>query len=642
MPTGNRLMKIFESVSRYAGFCESDLEILRECHQLVAGCFPEVIDDFYRYVLADDVTRRILEDPERVRRLMRTMRTWLEELFLSPRDKAYQLGRVAIGATHVRVGLPFAYVFAAMSHMRGRLGRAVLEAPDATGATTERRLNALGKALDLDLALISSSYHETDKYRDLVEASPEMIHTVDRSGLITDVNRTVEKKLGVERAGLVGRPLASLVIAADRATCQAHLDEVFSKGEALCELRLEDAKGLVRHVEVLSTAAKDAITNEILIARIWMRDVTERREAELALVRERRLEAKYLEVADVVLLVLDLDGRVSLVNRKGCEVLGGKEEEIVGKDWFETFLEERYRAPGRRTFQRLIGGESDSVREFENPVRGLDGRERIVEWHNTVLTDDHGSVTGTLSSGLDVTERRRMTRELMEKDSLARLGEMAAVVAHEVRNPLAGISGAVQIIGSNLTKDHPDRVIVREIVTRIDALNATVNDILLFARPRLPRPIPIDLKVMCEELMSHVNRDAAFQSVALAVVGDEARVKADPELLKPVLLNLLVNAAQAMREKGSITMRVTKSAERAKIVVADSGPGIPLEIRQKVFEPFFSTKNRGTGLGLSIARRLVEAHGGKISLECPKDGGTEIEIDLPIGGPKLAESGAHC
>lgn len=642
MTTEARLVQVFEAVCRYASFGEPDLAILRDCHREVSACFDEVVAEFYRYILADDVTRRILEEPERVERLMRTFRAWLDELFLSPRNVDYHRQRYAIGTTHVRVGLPFPYVFAAMSHVRCRLQRAVSEATKPNDAALrDKRLRALGRALDLDLALISGSYHEADKYRDLVEAAPEMIHTIDRSGMIIDVNRTVEKRLGLNRDRLVRRSLREIVHPLDRERLDDHIDRLFERGEDRCEVRLFDAAGTLCHVELLSSAERDLYSNAVHVGRIWMRDITERRKAESDLVRERELERKYLEVADVILLVLDADGRVKLVNRKGCEVLGGTEDDIVGLDWFQNFVPERSRAIGRETLQKLLSGGIDKLREFETPVLTREGRERLIEWHNTVLTDEDGRITGTLSSGLDVTERRRMTRELMEKDSLARLGEMAAVVAHEVRNPLAGISGAIQIIGSNLSKDSADRAIVREIVARIDALNATVNDILLFARPRLPRPIPFAMLALWEEMAAHVRRDALFHAVEVTVGGEDVRVKGDPELLKPVFLNLLVNAAQAMKEKGKITIGISERDRHCVIAVADTGPGIPAEIRQKVFEPFFSTKNRGTGLGLSIAKRLVEAHGGQISLDCPPSGGTVISILLPLAGPKLAEVPAN-
>lgn len=640
MPTGQRLVRAFDSVLRYAEFTDADLAELREIGRIMGDSFDRIVGDFYRRIVADEVTRRILEDPERIRRLMSTLRIWLDDLFRAPRDADYFKKRVAIGTTHVRVGLPFPYVFAAMSHIRSMIYETLVAKFASQPDRLAGALSVLAKALDLDLSLISGSYHEAEKYRDLVESAPEMIHTVERGGIIRDVNRTVERRLGRPRDELIGKNLASLTEGDDRDVLRRHIETVFSEGEGRCEIRLRTAGGELRHVEILSIAERDLYTREMALCRVWMRDITERRRAEADLLRERELERKYLEVAEVMMLVLDERARVRLVNRKGCEVLRAQESEIIGADWFERFIPERQRPAGRKFFERLLADETPARSDNESPIIAADGTERIIEWHHTVLTDELGAHVGTLSSGVDVTDRRRMIRELMEKDSLARLGEMAAVVAHEVRNPLAGISGAVQVIGASLAPDSQERVIVKEIVARIDALNATVNDILLFARPRLPRPIPTMMRTLMDEMLAQVRRDAAFKNLTLSAKGEDLRVKCDPELLKPVFLNLLVNAAQAMKDKGSITVSVNPVNDACRVVIHDSGPGIPEELRTKVFEPFFSTKTRGTGLGLSIARRLVEAHGGTITLACPPEGGTAVTIELPVSGPKVSESSA--
>jgi signal transduction histidine kinase len=221
-------------------------------------------------------------------------------------------------------------------------------------------------------------------------------------------------------------------------------------------------------------------------------------------------------------------------------------------------------------------------------------------------------------------------KTLVEQASLARLGEMAAVVAHEVKNPLAGIGGALQVIAEQLPRGSSGRDMVEEILERLDALNDTVNDLLLFARPRLPRREPVPVLSLIEDTISLMRPDPAYTGVAFRVSGVDVVVQAEAELLRPALMNVLINAAQAVGSGGQVVVEVASSNGTCSISIQDNGPGIPPELREKVFEPFFSTKHRGTGLGLPITKRIIEVHGGEISMTCPSSGGPAVSIRLPL------------
>jgi two-component system, NtrC family, sensor histidine kinase HydH len=222
-----------------------------------------------------------------------------------------------------------------------------------------------------------------------------------------------------------------------------------------------------------------------------------------------------------------------------------------------------------------------------------------------------------------------MEEQLRERTSLARLGEMAAVIAHEVKNPLAGIRGAIQVIGSRLPVDNPDTPMVKEIVSRIDALNEMMKDLLLFARPPKPRPLPTEIVSLVTMTADLLGRDPALNGVTVEVGGECQPIPADAEMLKIVFHNLLVNGAHAMKGAGRIRVDVKAVDGSCQIAFADTGPGIPAEIRDKIFTPFFTTKSRGSGLGLPTAKRLIEAQNGDISVECPASGGTTVTIRLP-------------
>jgi PAS domain S-box-containing protein len=220
--------------------------------------------------------------------------------------------------------------------------------------------------------------------------------------------------------------------------------------------------------------------------------------------------------------------------------------------------------------------------------------------------------------------------ELHEQAALARLGEMAAVVAHEVKNPLAGVRGAIQIIGRRLPPGNQDAAVITEIVARIDALDDLMRDILLFARPPQLQLGLVDVVALAKNTSTLLSDDPAAQRVRVEVEGAAPAVRVDAKLLNIVLLNLFLNSAHAMQWHGTIRLSVTTDDRVCRIAVADTGPGIPPDLRERIFTPFFTTKSRGTGLGLSTAKRLIEAHRGQVSVTCPPTGGTIVTIELPL------------
>lgn len=223
----------------------------------------------------------------------------------------------------------------------------------------------------------------------------------------------------------------------------------------------------------------------------------------------------------------------------------------------------------------------------------------------------------------------RDVTQLHEQAALARLGEMAAVVAHEVKNPLAGVRGAIQVIGGRLPPGSRDAAAIDEIIARIDALDELMKDLLLFARPPQARPAPVDVVALAKETSMLVSEDPTARDVRVEVDGSAPAVMADAKLLNIVLLNLLLNAVHAMQQQGTIHISVSADDHTCRIAVADMGPGIPPDVRERIFTPFFTTKSRGTGLGLSTAKRLIEAHHGRMYVECPPGGGTIVTIELP-------------
>jgi signal transduction histidine kinase len=237
----------------------------------------------------------------------------------------------------------------------------------------------------------------------------------------------------------------------------------------------------------------------------------------------------------------------------------------------------------------------------------------------------------------DLTERVKLEIKLREESGLVRLGELAAVLAHEVKNPLAAVSGAIQVLSGRLPSPE-DREIVGEVLRRLDALSGMMSDLLLYARPPKPRLVPVQIGDLVESLIAFMRHDKQWSDVHMRVEGTAPSVFADAELLKVALQNLLVNAVQAMNTRGDIVVGLASADGMVHIDVVDAGTGIAPDHQPRIFTPFFTTKARGTGLGLPTVRRIAEAHGGTVHIVSSDSSGTRIRFSLPVnngGAPNV-------
>ncbi len=234
-------------------------------------------------------------------------------------------------------------------------------------------------------------------------------------------------------------------------------------------------------------------------------------------------------------------------------------------------------------------------------------------------------------------ERARSAAALRDQSALAQLGQMTAVVAHEVRNPLAGIRGAVQMMGRRFPAGSDEQRIAAEVVARVDDLGAIVRDLLLSVRPIQPSLAAVRVASLIDETVLLLKQDPTVAAVRIDVAPTSAVVTADSAQLKLVLLNLLMNGAQAMGGRGRLSISTRSDEGWHEVRIADHGPGLPPGDREQLFEPFYTTRPTGTGLGLATARRILEAHGGHVDLESPEHGGTVAVVRLPAAAATTSE-----
>jgi len=250
------------------------------------------------------------------------------------------------------------------------------------------------------------------------------------------------------------------------------------------------------------------------------------------------------------------------------------------------------------------------------------------------MHDASGANIGSIGIVLDVTAQREMRERLVERERLAAVGEMAAHVAHEIRNPLAGIRGICEVLFTGKEDAADAGEIGDEVMHQIDRLNQTVSDLLEFATPRTIQIRPTDLDLLIDRVVSLFRKDPANHAVSIERVrrSESRQAHLDPLQFEQVLYNLLLNAAQAMKHQGSITVSTEHGEELVEITVHDTGPGLPAGVGDRLFEPFFTTRSKGTGLGLAIVKKIVTAHGGSIEASNRPEGGAEFRIRL-TGGP---------
>jgi two-component system, NtrC family, sensor kinase len=222
--------------------------------------------------------------------------------------------------------------------------------------------------------------------------------------------------------------------------------------------------------------------------------------------------------------------------------------------------------------------------------------------------------------------------EMARAEHLATIGELAAGLAHEIRNPLAGIAGVVEVMGRELPQESSSRSVLPEVQSEIQHIQAVLNDLLAYARPRPPEFHPADLNATVEQAVSLARLQVRTKPIEITWAPDKRlpRIMHDPVQIQQVILNLLLNGIQAIQKQGKIEVALGQDGGCAVVRIRDTGKGIAPDSLSKIFKPFFTTRKEGTGLGLSLAKGIVESHRGKIEVTSEPGQGAQFEVWLPM------------
>jgi len=247
------------------------------------------------------------------------------------------------------------------------------------------------------------------------------------------------------------------------------------------------------------------------------------------------------------------------------------------------------------------------------------------------LRDVRDQMLGRVVNFQDLTELRRLEQQHLRSERLVTVGQLAAGIAHEIRNPLASISGSIELLKQTPQTSEEDRTLMTIVHREITRLNVLIGDLLDYANPRPPQAVDFDLGILIEETLQVARGDQAFAEVDVsAEVAKPLALHADPAKLRQVLWNLLRNAADAAATGGKhVTITARDDVSGVTVTVADDGAGIARKHIARIFDPFFTTKSKGTGLGLAMCHAIVSEHGGRIEVESDVGKGTKMVVRLP-------------
>ncbi len=481
------------------------------------------------------------------------------------------------------------------------------------------------------------SYHyllsRLNLFYNAFQHSTDGIIITDLKGRILEVNEAFLKIFGYEYDEVIGRTTAFLRAPDTQDEFYAEMWRSISEtGEWKGEIYNRCKNGEIIPVWLSITPIYEE--NQRIGYMGVEIDISEQKKIENALIKEKMFTESLIETANSLIVGLNLHGEITIFNKKLEEVTGYSKEEVLGKSWFEIFVPASQRPSVEEVFDSIVKGAFPSY--YENPILTKSGEERFIAWSNTTIRNEKNEIIGALGIGQDVTEQRRLEHQILQSERLATIGQMAAKVAHEIRNPLSSISLNAELLGDEIraANERPSgdaELLLKSIMSEVDRVATLTEEYLQFSRLPDADPQPGNLIQVVQEVVDFIEPEAS--SKGIQIIADYktrvSRLVFDSQQIRRVLLNIARNAIEAMKNGGILRFQVNEHDDFVEIAISDTGEGIREEDKDKIFEPFYTTKDMGTGLGLAISQQVIQEHGGKIYFETQVDQGTTFFIQLP-------------
>jgi PAS domain S-box-containing protein len=488
---------------------------------------------------------------------------------------------------------------------------------------------------------VTSQHQAEIRFNEFFESLREGIFFSSPEGRVLDANPALVRMLGYEtKAELQARNFGDMY--ADPAQRDAVIRELQSRGSVQDrEIVLQRNDGSHLYCLASGFAIRDSF-GRIVRLQGTLVDITERREIEKRLHQEQEFVRNLIACFPDLIAVFDCEGRFKFVSPRVQDVLGAPPDSFAGQQHdFGVHPEDQSKVA--QIFHRVISGESQSA-EMEFRARHTDGSWRILRASSGPLFDADGRISGVVSSIRDITQTKEFEQQLLQKERFASMGQMMAGAAHELNNPLTAILGVSDLLRERAPDDSSRRQI-EIVLQQARRAAAIVQNLLAFAVPSGQKRG----KVKVDEIVRRAveSQQQALEQknikVEIAVAGVLPNVEGDSKLLTQVFTNILLNAEQAIsgaRDHGIVRISLSHADNLVVIAFADDGPGIPQELVDKIYDPFFTTKRPGggSGLGLTICLSVIKDHGGRIEVQSAPGGGALIRVLLPAVSTVVLES----
>ncbi len=470
-------------------------------------------------------------------------------------------------------------------------------------------------------------------YTMLLDAIPSSVLMLDRDLRIVSANRNFLIKSRRTSMDTVGRRLAEIfpAVILNHMNIPAQIGKVFESNIAASGHRMSyRAPGMpmrVYYYRIFPFSWKGVVENVMLL----MDDVTEQIRLSEEVRRVERHLASIIDSASDIILSTDTDGKILSWNPAAEKISEYSYMEVKGRA-LSDFITSDKLAEMEKVYSAMLKGKESRMAEWDLITKS--GAGIRVFWVFSPMKDENSTTTGIVAVGRDLTERKKLEAHLLKSQKFAALGVMAGGIAHEIRNPLAICSSAAQFLLDDNIKDDFRKDCAEKIRTGIQRASIIIENLLRFARPSGKSHMePIDLNALVEDSVPLICNQAKIQKIAIITYFPEEPVfvVGNSSLLQQVLINLFLNAIQAMPDGGTIRLRIERARDEALIHITDSGHGISKKDIDKIFDPFYTTSpvGRGTGLGLSISYSIVKQHMGNIEVESAEGKGCTFTVRLP-------------
>ncbi len=482
------------------------------------------------------------------------------------------------------------------------------------------------------------------RYKALFDLVADSVFMVSREGHVIAVNKREEQALGYLERSVIGKPFLDIVDPQHRGDVAQLLANIF-QGESRVptqEVQVFRGTGEPTIVEMDLIRIEDGAVPSVLVQ---LRDIAERKQLEQQLQEyreglEQKVQARtreieetkqylenLLENANDVIYTLDTNQCFTYVNSQ-IGSWGYQKEDLIGRPYL-SLLSKRHR--GRRLKSTLDIG---TKQVYEVEVLSKDGEPRAVMMSVSPLYNAEGLILGVLGIAHDVTDTKRMEQQIRNSEKLASVGKLAAGVAHEINNPLGGILNCLYNLEKGTLSPEREQEYLGSMEDGLRRVQKIVRQLLDFSQQHAPEFSSTDVNGMVEQVLVLTNHVFTANQVTLhkQLGSDLPALMVDRHMIEQVLMNLLLNAVQSLREQGTITIRTREMDGVCSLEIEDNGCGIPTTVLPHIFDPFFTTKGtgEGTGLGLSVSLGIIERHGGRILVNSEVGRGTVFTVCLPV------------